>query len=121
MSQPYAGQPESRRFVTALSRALDQLGPIRTLELVGDTFLSQVGPREKAYSDAVIHVGNAMYEFERREPLPTEPLHKSDQLKGRVPSASQDAKKCSCHIGSICGSACDEGKHHSGCPHEVRS
>lgn len=81
-----SSQPESFKFQKALIRALDQLGPIRVLEIVGDVFLEQVGPRERAFNDAVIHVGNAMYEFERREPLPSTPLHISDQLKGRVRS-----------------------------------
>lgn len=25
--------------------------------------------------------------------------------------------KCICHLGSVCGAPCAEGRHHSGCPH----
>jgi hypothetical protein len=27
-------------------------------------------------------------------------------------------EKCSCHSGSVCNVACDNGKHHSGCHNE---
>jgi hypothetical protein len=57
-------QPESKRFTLALVRALDQLGPVRTLELMGETFLNAVGgPQEAAYNAAIPHITEAMTPF----------------------------------------------------------
>lgn len=57
-------QTESDRFTRALARALDTLGPVRTLDLLADVFLNAQGPDEPAYTASVPHVAAAVKLFE---------------------------------------------------------
>lgn len=65
MTDQYRGQPESAKLNRAITRALDTLGPIRVLEILGDNFLtmSTIPGHDKPYLAAIDHISKAMGEF----------------------------------------------------------